>query len=84
MALGIDGLEVIQVQRPGRGCLSYLLAGDGEAVVVDPAPEPAFYVELAERLGARVTAVFDTHIHTDHLSGARARTELSGAALRLP
>ncbi|MGE0067967.1 MAG: hypothetical protein AB7T48_11515, partial [Solirubrobacterales bacterium] len=47
--LGIDGLDVILVQRPGRGCLSYLLTSAGEAIVVDPAPEARFYAELAGR-----------------------------------
>lgn len=81
--LGIDGLDVIQVQRPGRGCLSYLLAAGGEALVVDPAHDPGFYLDLAGRLGARVTTVFDTHVHADHLSGARELALATGATLRL-
>lgn len=84
VALGLRGLEVRQVQRPGRGCLSYLLACDGEALVIDPAPDAGFYVELAAALGARVTGVFDTHLHADHLSGARMICERTGARLMLP
>lgn len=82
--LGIEGLELLQVQRPGRGCLSYLLAAGGEAVVVDPAPDPDFYLALARRAGARITHVFDTHIHADHLSGGRALAALAGASYHLP
>jgi glyoxylase-like metal-dependent hydrolase (beta-lactamase superfamily II) len=82
--LGVPGLDVLQVQRPGRGCLSYVLAAGGEAIVVDPAPDAGFYAALAEGLGARIVTVFDTHIHADHLSGARALVEMTGAALRLP
>ena len=82
--LGIDGLSVRQVQRPGRGCLSYVLAAGGRALVVDPAPDAAFYVELAGELGAEIGDVVDTHLHADHLSGARALAELAGATLRLP
>lgn len=81
--LGIDGLEAIQVQRPGRGCLSYLLAAGGEALVVDPAPDPGFYLDLARGLDARITTVFDTHIHADHISGARELAIAAGATLRL-
>jgi glyoxylase-like metal-dependent hydrolase (beta-lactamase superfamily II) len=81
---GVPGLDVIQVQRPGRGCLSYVLAAGGEALVVDPAPDADFYAGLAEGLGARVTAVLDTHVHADHLSGARSLASRTGAALRLP
>jgi glyoxylase-like metal-dependent hydrolase (beta-lactamase superfamily II)/rhodanese-related sulfurtransferase len=82
--LGVEGLAARQVQRPARGCLSYLLASDGEALVVDPAPDADYYVGLAAELGARVTAVFDTHLHADHLSGARELVALTGATLRLP
>ncbi|MGD9736040.1 MAG: MBL fold metallo-hydrolase [Solirubrobacterales bacterium] len=82
--LGLEGVEVLQVQRPGRGCLSYLLAADGEAIVVDPAPDGGFYEDLAQRAGARIRAVYDTHLHADHLSGARTLARLCGATLRLP
>jgi len=82
--IGLPGVRVVQVQRPGRGCLSYLVAVGAEALVVDPAPDASFYVDLAAGMDARVTQVFDTHIHADHLSGARALADLTGAALRLP
>jgi glyoxylase-like metal-dependent hydrolase (beta-lactamase superfamily II)/rhodanese-related sulfurtransferase len=82
--LGIDGLTVRQIQRPGRGCLSYLLVAGGQALVVDPAPDAAFYAALAADLGARITDVVDTHLHADHLSGARSLAAHTGATLRLP
>ncbi len=82
--LGVEGLAVRQVQRPGRGCLSYLLAAGGRALVVDPAPDADFYVALAKELGASIDTVIDTHLHADHLSGARALARATGAALRLP
>jgi len=81
---GVAGLEVRQIQRPGCGCLSYLVAAGGEALVVDPAPDTGFYLDLADELGARIVAVFDTHLHADHLSGARELAERAGAALHLP
>ncbi len=82
--LGIDGIEVRQVQRPGRGCLSYVLASGGQALVVDPAPDAGFYAALAIGLGAHIDTVVDTHLHADHLSGARALADMTGAVLRLP
>lgn len=81
--LGIDGLAVRQVQRPGRGCLSYVLAAGGRALVVDPAPDAGFYAALAKELGARIADVVDTHLHADHLSGARALADQAGASMRL-
>ena len=82
--LGIAGVSVLQVQRPGRGCLSYLVAAGADALVVDPAPDAAFYTELAARRGLAITDVVDTHLHADHLSGARALADATGATLRLP
>ncbi|MBJ7471045.1 MAG: MBL fold metallo-hydrolase [Solirubrobacteraceae bacterium] len=80
----VEGVQILQVQRPGRGCLSYVVASGGSALVVDPAPDPATYLELAARLGVTITDVVDTHIHADHLSGARALADQAGATLRLP
>lgn len=82
--LGVNGLAVHQVQRPGRGCLSYVVVVGERALVVDPAPDAGYYEELAATLGAQVTDVVDTHLHADHLSGARELSERTGAALRLP
>jgi glyoxylase-like metal-dependent hydrolase (beta-lactamase superfamily II) len=84
VGLAVEGLELVQIQRPGRGCLSYMLAAGGEALVVDPAPDAAFYVALAEEREAQIVQVFDTHIHADHLSGARTLAAAAGAKLRLP
>jgi glyoxylase-like metal-dependent hydrolase (beta-lactamase superfamily II)/rhodanese-related sulfurtransferase len=82
--LGIPRLEVRQIQRPARGCLSYLVAAGGHALVVDPAPDAEFYVALADELGVRISDVVDTHLHADHLSGARVLAERAAATLRLP
>lgn len=84
VAAELDGGELHQVQRPGRGCLSYALIGDGGALVVDPAPDARFYAELAAAAGAPITDIVDTHLHADHLSGARPLAKLTGATLRLP
>ncbi len=84
VAIDVPGLEIVQIRRPARGCLSYLLAVRGVALVVDPAPDTDFYVELAAELGARITDVVDTHLHADHLSGARDLADRTGASLRLP
>lgn len=82
--LGVPGLEVRQIQRPGRGCLSYLIAAGGRALVVDPAPDVDTYLALADELDVRITAVVDTHLHADHLSGARELARRAAARLHLP
>lgn len=51
--------------------------------VVDPQEDAAPYLRLAEAKGLRVTHVIDTHTHADHVSGARALAEATGAQLYL-
>ena len=80
--IGTD-TTVIQFMREARGCLSYLVASDGAALIVDPAPAVEAYIAAARSLGARPTRVLDTHVHADHLSGARAVADREGAALHL-
>jgi glyoxylase-like metal-dependent hydrolase (beta-lactamase superfamily II) len=66
------GLEIWQVNRRGRACLSYVVMAGGEAVVVDPSRHVEWYVDFAEARGARIVRVLDTHVHADHVSGGPA------------
>lgn len=50
-----------------------------EAVVFDPERDVDRYIRLAESNGLRITAVAETHIHADFLSGARELAERIGA-----
>ena len=62
-------LQIWQLSRPARGCLSYVAASGGEAVVVDPLRHVDHYLELARKLGFEIVRVVDTHGHADHISG---------------
>ncbi|HEY6808376.1 MAG TPA: MBL fold metallo-hydrolase [Gemmatimonadales bacterium] len=64
--------HVVQLDRVAKGALSYVLASDGEAVVVDPARHLARYEAVLASLDAKPRAVIDTHVHADYLSGAAA------------
>lgn len=69
------------------GCVSYLFGclTTGDVGVVDPHIDlVGDYVEAAERAGGRIAQVFDTHVHADHVSGAQALAERTGARLRMP
>ncbi|RBI60251.1 MBL fold metallo-hydrolase [halophilic archaeon] len=63
--------QLIQVTRPGTGCLSYVLIDNGEAVIVDPSQYTQNYLDLIADHGATLTAVLETHAHADHISGAQ-------------
>src|SRR5207247_4276840 len=63
--------HVVQLDRVGKGSLSYVLVSDGDAVVVDPGRHIERYDALLAELGATPAAVIDTHMHADYLSGAR-------------
>lgn len=64
--------HVVQLDRVGKGALSYVLVSDGDAVVVDPGRHLERYDALLTELRATPAAVVDTHIHADYVSGARA------------
>lgn len=62
------------------GCLSRSIVG-----VVDPHAELVdVYLETAERAGASIAAVFETHVQADHVSGLPALVGATGATAYLP
>ncbi|TCP59297.1 glyoxylase-like metal-dependent hydrolase (beta-lactamase superfamily II) [Tumebacillus sp. BK434] len=75
-----DGWKLLQLIRMGKGCLSYLLVSGGEALVCDPGRHVEAYLQLADREGAAIRYVVDTHLHADHISGAPELARAAGAA----
>ncbi|MDB9235882.1 MBL fold metallo-hydrolase [Halorubrum ezzemoulense] len=65
----LDG-TLIQVARPGKGCLSHVLISAGEAALFDPSHYLAEYEAILDEYHAELVGVFDTHAHADHVSGA--------------
>jgi glyoxylase-like metal-dependent hydrolase (beta-lactamase superfamily II)/rhodanese-related sulfurtransferase len=61
-----------QINRRGKGCLSYVVSSGGEAVVVDPMKNVQWFESFAFQHGLRIVRVLDTHIHADHVSGGPA------------
>lgn len=55
------------------GCASYLIASrqSHEAAIVDPSIDTAQYEPLLAERGFTLKYVIDTHVHADHVSGAR-------------
>jgi hydroxyacylglutathione hydrolase len=68
-------------------CASYLFGctGEGRLAVVDPHVELVdAYLAEAERIGAPIVAVLETHVQADHVSGLPALVAASGARAYLP
>jgi hydroxyacylglutathione hydrolase len=69
------------------GCASYLFGclTRGRVAVVDPHEALVEdYLAAAKRAGAPISAVFETHVQADHVSGLPALVEATGAAAYLP
>lgn len=77
------GATVVQIRRRGKGCLSYVVGSAANAVVIDPSRDIVQYLDVAARHGWKIGHVLDTHLHADHISGARELAAESGAALWL-
>lgn len=60
---------------------SYLIGcpASGEAAVIDPRRDIGVYLREAEDNGLRITAVTETHVHADFLSGTRELAAATGA-----
>jgi len=66
------------------GCLahaSYLLASEGEAVVVDPQRDVELYLKAAADHGVAIRHIFETHLHADFVSGHRELAARTGAKI---
>lgn len=74
-----------QIFDPSLAHYSYLIGCQrtGESVVIDPQRDIDRYRRLAGENGLQITAVADTHIHADYLTGAREFAADASVALYL-
>jgi len=66
------------------GCLahaSYLLASEGEAIVIDPQRDVDIYLQAAAEHGFQIRHIFETHLHADFVSGHKELAERTGATI---
>jgi hydroxyacylglutathione hydrolase len=64
---------------------SYVIGcqAQGVAIVVDPRRDVEVYLEIARKNGMTITAVTETHIHADYLSGTRELAARTGATMHV-
>jgi glyoxylase-like metal-dependent hydrolase (beta-lactamase superfamily II) len=79
-----DGGEIYQFVRIGKGCLSYMVVSNGEAAIIDATRMTDIFLDFAESKAAKITHVFDTHLHADHISGGRKIAQSTNATYWLP
>lgn len=60
------------VEQLYTGCLAhgaYYIESNGEAAIVDPLREVQPYIDMAEKRGAKIKWILETHFHADFVSG---------------
>ncbi len=74
----------MKVEQIYTGCLAqgaYYIESEGEAAVIDPLREVGPYLQRAEKSGAAIKYVFETHFHADFVSGHLDLAQKSGATI---
>jgi glyoxylase-like metal-dependent hydrolase (beta-lactamase superfamily II)/rhodanese-related sulfurtransferase len=79
-----ENFEIWQVRRTGKGCLSYIIAANDEAIVIDASLPIEVYKEILTRHHFSIKSILETHIHADHLSRSRELATFLNAPLWLP
>lgn len=82
--LSFPDFEIIQFRRTGKGCLSYLIASNNEAIIVDASLPLEAYQDVLEKEKLTLKHVIETHIHADHLSRSKQLAENNKVTLHLP
>ncbi|MEZ4886834.1 MAG: MBL fold metallo-hydrolase [Chitinophagales bacterium] len=74
----------MQIEQIYTGCLAqgaYYIESKGEVAIIDPLREVQPYIERAEKEGAKIKYIFETHFHADFVSGHLTLAEKTGATI---
>ncbi|HEX5667211.1 MAG TPA: MBL fold metallo-hydrolase [Chitinophagaceae bacterium] len=74
----------MKVEQIYTGCLAqgaYYIESEGEAAVIDPLREVAPYIQRAQKDGAKIKYVLETHFHADFVSGHLDLAKETGATI---
>lgn len=74
----------MKVEQIYTGCLAqgaYYIESNGEAAIIDPLREVQPYIALAEKRGASIKYIFETHFHADFVSGHVDLSKKTGAPI---
>ncbi|HNU58750.1 MAG TPA: MBL fold metallo-hydrolase, partial [Aquaticitalea sp.] len=74
----------MKIEQIYTGCLAqgaYYIESNGEAAVIDPLREVQPYINKAEKDGAKIKYVLETHFHADFVSGHLDLAKKTGAVI---
>ena len=72
------------IEQIYTGCLNeaaYFVESNGEAVVIDPLRDINDYLALAKKHKAQIRYIFETHLHSDFVSGHLDLSKKTGATI---
>ena len=72
------------IEQLYTGCLAqgaYYIESAGEAAIIDPLRETSPYIRKADKAGATIKYVFETHFHADFVSGHLDLARKTGATI---
>ncbi|WP_078594758.1 MBL fold metallo-hydrolase [Evansella clarkii] len=78
------GGAIYQFVRIGKGCLSYIVESDGQGAIIDTNRMIDQYEEFLIDKNITLKHLIDTHLHADHISGARELAKKTGGEYHLP
>jgi glyoxylase-like metal-dependent hydrolase (beta-lactamase superfamily II)/rhodanese-related sulfurtransferase len=82
--LTLPAFEITQLRRTGKGCLSYIISSNNEAIVADASLPIKAYEDVLRKDKLKLKHVIETHIHADHLSRSKQLAETNNVTLHLP
>ena len=74
----------MKIEQIYTGCLAqgaYYIESNGEAAIIDPLREVQPYIDMAEKNGAKIKYIFETHFHADFVSGHVDLAQKTGAKI---
>lgn len=74
----------MKIEQIYTGCLAqgaYYIESNGEVAIIDPLREVDPYINRAEKDGAKIKYIFETHFHADFVSGHVTLAEKTGATI---
>jgi len=72
----------MKIEQIYTGCLAqgaYYIESNGAVAIIDPLRETKTYTDKAEKAGAKIKYIFETHFHADFVSGHVSLAKLTGA-----